>query len=161
MATERGWMGSGWIYFVVVVVVVMVVMAGQIVHAIRGESLTWDEGDHIFSGYEGWKAHDYGLNPEHPPMVKMLATIPLLGLDLKVPKLQGRFFKTEAYLDGQQLLFHNGAKDGGKYDSQTLVLRVRLMAMLLTMIAATAGVLRGEGDVWDGCGAAGAGAVLL
>ena len=35
----------------------------QMLHAIRGQSLTWDEGDHIFAGYESLKAHDFGLNP--------------------------------------------------------------------------------------------------
>ena len=57
----------------------------QMLHAIRGESLTWDEGDHIFAGYESLKTHDFGLNPEHPPMVKMIGALPLLPLDLKVP----------------------------------------------------------------------------
>ena len=114
----------------------LLVMVGQIVFAIRGESLTWDEGDHIFAGYETWKTHDYGLNPEHPPMVKMVATLPLLGLKLKVPELQGRFFKTESYLDGRELLFRNGQADGGQYGSETLVLRVRLVAMVFTVAAA-------------------------
>jgi hypothetical protein len=127
-------MDSRWIY--VAALALVLVMVGQIVHAIRGESLTWDEGDHIFAGYESWKTHDYGLNPEHPPMVKMVATIPLLGLPLTVPALQNRFFKTESYLDGRQLLFHNGPADGGQYDSQTLVLRVRLFAMIFTILAA-------------------------
>ena len=114
----------------------LLVMVGQIVFAIRGESLTWDEGDHIFAGYETWKTHDYGLNPEHPPMVKMVATLPLLGLKLKVPELQGRFFKTESYMDGRELLFRNGPENGGQYGSETLVLRVRLFAMVFTVAAA-------------------------
>ncbi len=71
------------------------------------ESLTWDEGDHIYAGYMSWKTHDFGLNPEHPPLMKMLGTVPLLGLPLKVPPLQRRFFKDEAYLGGRDLLFGN------------------------------------------------------
>ena len=85
------------------VLALLLILAAQILHSIHGQSLTWDEDDHIFAGYETWKTHDYGLNPEHPPMVKMLATLPLLPLHLDVPPLQGRYFKTEAYMDGQQL----------------------------------------------------------
>ncbi|SEG44698.1 Dolichyl-phosphate-mannose-protein mannosyltransferase [Bryocella elongata] len=108
----------------------------QVVHAIRGQSLTWDEGDHIFAGYSQWKTHDYGLNPEHPPMVKMVATLPLLSLPLKVPQLQGRDFKLEAYLDGRELLFRNGAASGGHYEARDLTLRVRLFAMVFGLFGA-------------------------
>ena len=86
----------------------------QMLHAIAGESLTWDEGDHIFAGYESWKTHDFGLNPEHPPMVKLIGTLPLLPLDLKVPTVGHRFFKAEAYLGGRELLFRNGPADGDR-----------------------------------------------
>ena len=129
MKMRRSWVAAS-------VVALLLVLCGQIIHAIRGQSLTWDEDDHIFAGYQTWKTGDYGLNPEHPPMVKMLATIPLLGLPLKVPPLQGRFFKTEAYLDGRELLFRNSPADGGHYDARTLIFRVRVLPMLFTIFAA-------------------------
>jgi hypothetical protein len=114
----------------------LLVYAVQVVHAIRGQSLTWDEGDHIFAGYEQWKTHDYGLNPEHPPMVKMVATLPLLSLPLKVPQLQDRDFKLEAYFDGREMLFHNGAADGGHYEARDLTLRVRTFAFVFGLFGA-------------------------
>jgi len=36
-----------------------------------------------------WKTGDFGLNPEHPPLAKVLAAVPLLTMDLNVPPLQG------------------------------------------------------------------------
>lgn len=114
----------------------MVVLVAQIALTVRGESLTWDEGDHIFAGYMSWKTHDFGLNPEHPPMVKMVATLPLLGLPLKVPELEGRFFKTESYMDGRELLFRNGPANGGAYGSETLVFRARMFAMVFVVAGA-------------------------
>jgi 4-amino-4-deoxy-L-arabinose transferase-like glycosyltransferase len=114
------------------VAVLLLVMGCEVVSTIRQQSLTWDEGDHIFAGYESWKTKDFGLNPEHPPMVKMLATIPLLGLPLKVPALQGRFFKTESYLDGRDLLFGNAPR----YSADTLILRVRLAAGVFALALA-------------------------
>jgi hypothetical protein len=125
---------SRWI--TAAVLSLLLILSAQIIHAIHGQSLTWDEDDHIFAGYESWKTHDFGLNPEHPPMVKQLATLPLLPLHLKVPPLQNRFFKTEAYLDGHDLLFHNGPADGNHYSAETLVFRARLPTLLFALAAA-------------------------
>lgn len=103
----------------------MLLFAIQIVSVVRQESLSWDEGDHIFAGYMAWKTHDYGFNPEHPPLMKALATIPLLGLPLRTPAHQHRSFKEEAYLDGRELLFHNPP-----YSVESLTLRVLLAALV-------------------------------
>jgi 4-amino-4-deoxy-L-arabinose transferase-like glycosyltransferase len=51
----------------------------------RQESATMDELAHIPAGYSYVKYFDYRLNPEHPPLVKMLAGLPLLALDPKLP----------------------------------------------------------------------------
>jgi len=99
----------------------------MIVSVIHRESLTFDEDDHMYAGYRMWKNGDFGLNPEHPPLVKLLATLPLLGQNLWVPPLKGIYFKGEAYLGGQAWLEHN---DGG---SQRLVFRMRMAAALLAI----------------------------
>jgi 4-amino-4-deoxy-L-arabinose transferase-like glycosyltransferase len=74
-----------------------------------------------------WKNGDYGLNPEHPPLVKLLAALPILHEKLWVPPLKGMEFKGEAYLGGRDWLEHN---DGG---SQRLVFRMRIAAGLLAI----------------------------
>jgi 4-amino-4-deoxy-L-arabinose transferase-like glycosyltransferase len=94
---------------------------------VHRESPTWDEGDHMFAGYMMGHTGDYGLNPEHPPLVKLLATLPLLGKNLWTPPLQNRSFKAEAYMDGREWLARN---DGA---SQKLVFRMRLAAGLLAL----------------------------
>jgi hypothetical protein len=101
--------------------------AVQTLIIVHRESLTFDEGDHMFAGYMMWKTGDYGLNPEHPPLVKLLAASPLLGEKLWIPKLQNREFKQEAYLDGRDWLARN---DGS---SQRIVFRMRLMTELLSL----------------------------
>lgn len=120
----------------VTVVALILILWAQMLHSIAGQSLTWDEGDHIFAGYESWKTHDFGFNPEHPPMVKSIATLPLLPLQLTVPPDQHRFFKTESYLDGRELLYRNGPANGGHYSPGTLIFRARLVASIFTLIAA-------------------------
>jgi len=85
-------------------IILQMILIAIIVH---GESLTFDEGDHIFAGYMMWHTGDYGLNPEHPPLVKLVATLPLLQEQLWVPPLQHRMFKGEAYRDGRDFLERN------------------------------------------------------
>lgn len=43
-------------------------------------SPTYDETVHLVAGYSYLVTHDYRLNPEHPPLVKMIAALPLLGM---------------------------------------------------------------------------------
>jgi len=116
---------KGWVW--VAVAVLLALQAAQVAIIVHRESLTWDEDDHMFAGYMMWRTGDYGLNPEHPPLVKLLATLTLLGEKLWVPPLQGREFKSEAYLDGRDWLARN---DGA---SQRLVFRMRLAAGLLAL----------------------------
>src|SRR5271155_1810381 len=100
-------------------IILQMILVAIIVH---GESLTFDEADHIFAGYMMWHSGDYGLNPEHPPLVKLVATMPLLPEKLWVPPLQQRMFKAEAYSDGRDFLERN---DG---PAQRLLFRMRLAA---------------------------------
>jgi 4-amino-4-deoxy-L-arabinose transferase-like glycosyltransferase len=109
-------------------VVLLVIQATLALTMVHRESLTFDEGDHMFAGYMMWKAGDYGLNPEHPPLVKLLATIPILSDHLWVPPPRDHeFFKAEAYLNGRDWLARN---DG---DRQHLVFRMRASAELLAL----------------------------
>lgn len=48
------------------------------VFSMRGDSLTMDESAHLPAGYSYLTQKDMRLNPEHPPLVKDLAAIPLL-----------------------------------------------------------------------------------
>ncbi len=52
------------------------------------DSLTFDEVAHILAGYSYVSEFDYRLNPEHPPLVKVLSGIPLLFLHLNFETTQ-------------------------------------------------------------------------
>jgi 4-amino-4-deoxy-L-arabinose transferase-like glycosyltransferase len=116
----------------IIVASLLFVQAIQVFVVVHRESLTFDEDDHMFAGFMMLHSGDYGLNPEHPPLVKILAALPVLlnpawGNHLWIPPLQGREFKSEAYLDGRDWLARN---DG---DRQQIVLAMRLAAGLLTL----------------------------
>lgn len=118
------------------VFLLLVVMVVEVGLSTRQESPSWDEGDHIYSGYMNWKHGEYSLNPEHPPLVKLVATLPLLPLDLKVAPRQGRYFKSEAYYGGRELLFRNDPKYGGHYSADTLLFRIHMAASVFALVLA-------------------------
>lgn len=110
------------------VILLLLVLEGQLLYSVRQESLTWDEGNHIFAGYMSLKHRDFGLNPEHPPLVKMTAALPLLGMNLREPQLQNRYFKTEAYLSGRDFIFQN--------DFDAITFRARMAASIFALMTA-------------------------
>ena len=99
-------------------------------------SMSWDEGHHLFDGYTILKHHDFGLNPEVPPLAKAAAAVPLLSLQLYEPVQQGRSSQLEAFVDGREFLFKN--------DANRLLLRGRLVISLLTMALALLVFLAGQ-----------------
>jgi tetratricopeptide (TPR) repeat protein len=52
----------------------------------RQQSPTVDEPVHLLSGYASLKWSDYRANPEHPPLAKLWAALPLLAFDIKDPR---------------------------------------------------------------------------
>jgi hypothetical protein len=112
-------------------VLLLLVLLGELTFSIRQQSLSWDEGDHIFAGYMSWKNSDFGINPEHPPLVKALAAIPLLPMHLKAPDSRANtFFKDEAYSDGRDFIFGNG----GEAEADRIIFRARMAAASLSLL---------------------------
>lgn len=103
----------------------------ELTFSVRQQSLSWDEGNHIFAGYMSWKKSDFGINPEHPPLVKALAAIPLLPMHLRVPDPKGLgSFKDEAYFDGRDFIFGNG----GEAEADRIIFRARMAAATLSLL---------------------------
>ena len=110
------------------VALLLVVLAVELVVPARRQSPVFDEGCHILAGYRSWTHADFGVNPEHPPLVKLLATVPLLGTSLNnVPSAKG-FFKLAEFAGGRQFLYSNNA--------DLILFRVRMAAATLTVLAA-------------------------
>src|SRR5271157_667948 len=67
------------------VAVLFCIYAVEVTCSSRDLCATWDEPYHILAGYRYWQGGDYGINPEHPPLAKLVGTFPLLFMHLKVP----------------------------------------------------------------------------
>src|SRR3989338_6656785 len=87
-----------------------------------------DEITHLPSGYSYWKTGEITLNPQHPPLVKLISSFPLLFMNIKFdeqdPDLSGPFKNEWAF--GKKFLASN--------DADKLILWGRLPIMLLSAL---------------------------
>lgn len=82
-------------------------------HAAR-TSATVDEGAHILAGHRHLQCGDFGINPEHPPFLKMLAAAPLAFRTLNEPPWEcgsRMTSKPEMFAFGTSFLVQNGIDD--------------------------------------------------
>ena len=101
----------------------------QCVRTAKTDSVSWDESQHLYSGWLAWKHADFGFNPEVPPFVKMWCAIPLLHRDIVQPPSTGDPFKKEGFVLGQRFLKANGI--------DSTLIPARLMAALLSALLAS------------------------
>ena len=95
------------------------------------DSATFDEVAHIGAGYTYLKYRDSRLNPEHPPLMKDLAALPLMFLNLKFD-INHPFWNSENINDRQwtagNLLLYGLGNDPDK-----IIFWARLPIMLLAL----------------------------
>lgn len=94
----------------------------------RANSATWDEPDHIYSAYMQATRGDFGLNPEHPPLIKFIGALPLLKMQFKMPPMEDRPYRLQEAIGGREFLFGNDAND--------ILFRVRLAVSAITILLA-------------------------
>jgi hypothetical protein len=103
----------------------LIVLCAELALSAKQQSQTSDEACHILAGYRSWKNYDFGINPEHPPLVKLVAALPLLHLPLQVPTLPRGFFRGVEFLGGSKFLYSN--------DADAILFRARMAAALFTV----------------------------
>jgi MFS family permease len=94
--------------FAAVIITVTVILA---VASSWNDSIIVDEVPHIGAGYSYLVKQDMRLNPEHPPLAKDLAAIPLLFLNLNQDAFQSKFWQTDVngqWEFGRRLIFNSG-----------------------------------------------------
>ncbi|MBI2670144.1 MAG: glycosyltransferase family 39 protein [Candidatus Yanofskybacteria bacterium] len=113
--------------FVLVVVLLLVIFFISFFSA-QNFSPSSDEISHLPSGYSYWKTGEIVLNPQHPPLVKLLSSFPLLFLNLDFdendPDLTGS--SRNEWQFGRKFLFAN--------DADKLLLLGRLAPILISVL---------------------------
>lgn len=66
-------------------IAILILSGGFLIYTARTDSAIMDELAHIPAGYSYVKYMDYRLNPEHPPLLKILSGLPLLAKNLQFP----------------------------------------------------------------------------
>lgn len=97
-------------HYCAIVVILLGLMLALGVASMAQDSGIVDEVAHIPAGYSYLRYGDFRLNPEHPPLLKDLAAIPLLFMDLRFP-LDIPAWTTEAngqWESGWNFIYHIG-----------------------------------------------------
>jgi 4-amino-4-deoxy-L-arabinose transferase-like glycosyltransferase len=106
-------------------------------HAVRA-SVTVDEPPHILAGHRHLQCGDYGVNPEHPPMAKMLAAIPLQFRTMNEPPWEcgsKMTSKPDSFTYGGRFLVANGV-DGVLIQTRLFISLLSLFLAALVFLAA-------------------------
>jgi 4-amino-4-deoxy-L-arabinose transferase-like glycosyltransferase len=135
---------SLWLVAIILLVAMLCLMLGSSWE----DALTFDEPPHIAAGYAYLKFRDARLNYEHPPLLKMLAALPLLPLSPQFP-LTSPSWRDEnngQWETARIFLFEYGN------DPHRIAALARLVPMALTAVLGL--VLFMWTQAWVGTGAA-------
>lgn len=92
------------------------------------ESQTYDEAVHLASGLSYWRTGSFRMNPEHPPILKLLASAPLLLTPAKLPLEHPSWSRIDEWEFSDVFFYQNVLQP------QTLLLLGRLPIMLLSLL---------------------------
>jgi len=81
----------------------------QALLALSRLSATTDEPVHLSAGYSYWQTLDFRLNPEHPPLAKLVAALPLLVLKPNLDTSSIDWTEASEYPFGFAFLYGNDA----------------------------------------------------
>lgn len=72
---------------------------------VRRKSATFDEGAHLPAGFSYLAYRDYRMNMEHPPLIKLLAGVPLLAMSAKADTSHAAWKTGDQFHFGEEFLY--------------------------------------------------------
>ena len=132
----------------------VLLQAGLAIHAMRGNSATFDEGAHLPAGYTHLVLGDHRLNPEQPPLVKLLAAAPLVALRPQLKLADVSWSEARQWEFGRRFLYRWN-------DADSLLFLGRLPVVLLASGLVVAVFLAAERRFGAAAGLAAAGLAAL
>jgi hypothetical protein len=108
---------------------------GTLAHeGVREKSPTFDEVAHLPAGYTHLTRGDFRLVPEQPPLVKALAALPLLAMNVTLPEQDSAWARRRHYEFGRRFLFE--WNDGQRLATVARHAMLTCAALLLALVAA-------------------------
>jgi hypothetical protein len=114
----------------IVPILLLSIMAIMLIQAAKDDAAIVDESPHITAGYSYLKFFDAHINPEHPPLIKDLAGLPLQFLNLNFPTQTDAWQKN---VNDQWALGHNFLWESGN-DGHQIVFWARIGPILITLL---------------------------
>ncbi|HUJ70986.1 MAG TPA: glycosyltransferase family 39 protein [Verrucomicrobiae bacterium] len=119
---------TNWIRTSVVLILFATFFEILTIHSYTRLSATFDEPQHLVDGYTAWKLRDYRIDPEHPPGLRMWATLPLLVTPgIKLDTRSPYWIQGDQWLFSHKFLFQDN-------DADQLLMRARFMISLLGVL---------------------------
>jgi 4-amino-4-deoxy-L-arabinose transferase-like glycosyltransferase len=109
------------------VAVVMLIALGLLVTSAWRKNSTFDEGAHIPAAYTYAAFGDFRMNPEHPPLMKLLAGIPLRFLKPRMDLEDADWKNAKQWEFGLKFLYEWN-------DADRVIFWARVPVMLLTLL---------------------------
>ena len=120
-----------WSWADLAAIAVLIFLLVQLVLCSRRTSATYDEQYHIANGLNFLRRGDPGLVPEHPPLIDLIAALPLLAdRDLVLPPAYESSHSVNSLAFSDQLLWKLNP------DGPSIVARARMPIMVLTLLLA-------------------------
>lgn len=121
---SAGWREAAWVALFLSVFLV----AGTF--SLQGDAATYDETAHLPAGFTYLDRGDFRLNPEHPPLAKAWAALPLWIAGLPDPDYASKAWtESNQWVFGFELL--NGPREEAtRRDPRRLLVPARLMMLL-------------------------------
>jgi hypothetical protein len=126
----------------------LLALAAELGFFARRQSQTIDEADHIHAGYRYWQCADFGVNPEHPPLAKLVDTLPLVFDRPRNPGPPCASYGTGTSADfahGHDFLYSN---DAGRILAETRFFAASFTFLLALFVFAAARRMFGDGPAF-------------
>lgn len=91
------------------------------VHSYRRLSATIDEPQHLTDGYVTWKLQDYRVDPDHPPLLRMWAALPLLAMPVKLDSHTRYWLPFDEWRFCHQFLYQDNDADRLLYPARFMI----------------------------------------
>jgi len=117
-----------------VLVTLCAAVFAQAFGSMRQKSLTYDELAYIPAGYSYVLTGDFRLNPEQPPLMKLLAGLGMLPLHPQLPVHDASWIQAGAGVRNTQWDFGRAFLQRNSPGGERLILFARLPVVLITML---------------------------
>jgi hypothetical protein len=78
---------------------------GLCLGAMRWSACTFDEPIHLPPGWVSWTLGDHRMNPDHPPLLRRVAALPLLAMDVRMDRDDHAWRVSRPWEFGKRFLF--------------------------------------------------------